>query len=150
MNLLKSSKYYTMIGYIAAGSTMHASSVVLDTAGYEGVQFIGSIGTVTAAGVIQVRPTHVAGSSTGTQVAISDAYAGTTSSTTAMTNKCIVSDIYKPSKRWMSVQLHRATQNAVINAVVAVLYKAHKMPVTQPTGTGGVIDDTQTASPTTG
>lgn len=154
-SILRECAVREMIPYTAAGSSTILSGRVLDMQGYEGVCFIAAIGTVTAGGVIQIRPRHGAVNSTTGMVTMTSYVSGTTLSTTNMTRKCIVNDLYRPTKRYVSVNMHRATANAVIEGVVALQYGSKKKPVSQSTGTGtgvsggGVIDSDFYTAPTT-
>lgn len=154
-SLLRECVVTEMIPYTAAGTTTILSGRVLDMQGFEGVAFIASIGTVTAGGVIQVRPRHGAVQSTTGMVTMTSYVSGTTASTTAMTRRIIINDLYRPTKRYVSVNLHRATANALVESVIAVQYGSKKKPVSQSTGVGtgvsggGVIDGDFYTAPTT-
>jgi hypothetical protein len=111
-------------------------SGVLDMSEYEGVLFIGLPTVVTAGGVLGISPKF--GSSSGTLTADTSAFAGTTASTTGMSEQSFVLDIIKPLTRYVGVQATKATQAAGMT-VLGIQYGAHKIPVDtwRSTGTGG-------------
>lgn len=151
-SIVKDAAVTEMIGYYAAGTSAIVSSRVLDMSGYDSCAFIGAVGTVTAGGVIKVIPRHGATSSSTGMVDMSTAAAATTASTTAHTRQTLIAEIHRPTKRYVSVKLHRATQNAVVEGVIAIRYNAHgglHFPLSQSTGAGGVIASTLTVAPTT-
>ncbi len=45
-------------------------------------------------------------------------------------NKLAVLDVYRPQERYVRLVVNRATQNAVIDGVIALQYKGRKAPVT--------------------
>lgn len=149
IGLLHGCKYTMMLSYTAAGTSDITPAVVIDTAGYEGVQFIASIGAVTATGRAIIYPEHSAASASTSMVAMTSYGSGTTSGTTAMGTKCIVLDLYRPTKRYVSAYIDRHTANVVVNSLIAICYGAKKQPVSQSTAANGVIDSDQYASPTT-
>lgn len=110
---------------VAAGTTNQTGAAV-DTQGFDGVMFIADIGALTATQVTSLKAQD--GLTSGG--AYND-IAG--SNTSAMadgdSNKLLVVDIYKPQLRFLKPVVLRATANAVINCVIAILYKGLKGPV---------------------
>lgn len=127
MNRANSEKTIRVMNAVAAGTTAQTSSVI-DMQGYEGVKIYTSFGTITAGAATSVK---VQQSSDDGAV---DTYADLTG--TAITvldtddNKVVLHDIHKPRERYLKAVVSRATQNAVIDGIVAVLYGARKQPTT--------------------
>ena len=110
-----------------AASTASTSSTGVDMLGYTGVRFIASLGTLTAGS----SPTMQAQSSSDDGVA--DAYAAIGSATAAMPdaddNKLLIVQVYRPKERYVRVNIPLATQNRVIDGIVAELYRAEQQAV---------------------
>lgn len=118
---------------VAAGAANIVSDQV-DTAGYEGVEFIVGFGTIVTNAVtsIKLQQSAVAGSGQadllGTSQAVSD----------ASDDKIFRTGIYRPEKRYVNVAILRATQNSTIDFVLALLYgKQGKIPITHGATVGG-------------
>jgi len=150
MNLVKNIGAFQHISQTTAGITDQTGANVIDTAGFEGVLFVGILDTITAAGTIRMYPRHSDSTGTGDQVACTgSAYiAGTTATTTDMETQLILLDVYKPLKRYVSVYVDKATQNTEIK-VLALPYGARVSPVAQSSGQYGVVDSVVAISPTT-
>lgn len=115
-------------GYTVAAGTSDVTSDVVDTAGYEGVRFIIGFGTITSGAVTSVKAQQGAASNgsdladlEGTSITVAD----------DDDNQIAVIDIRNPRERYVAAKVDRGTQNAVIDFVIAELYGARKMPVTE-------------------
>jgi len=152
MSLLNNVTVRQVIVQTTAGSTdltpNDAGGVVVDMQGYEGCLFLGVLDTVTAAGTVQLIPMHSDATSTTDLVAMSSYTAGTTATVAEHDGQTIMLDVYKPLKRYLGVTVDKATQPTEIR-VLAMPYNTHKGPVSQSTGTNGVLDPTLVVSPTT-
>lgn len=119
----------------AAGQTVITGAPV-DTAGYDGVCYIVPLGPITANAVTSLKVQQAADSGgspddftdlAGTNQAIAD----------DADNTVRYVDIRNPGKRYVKLVISRATQNATVGGVVAVLYRASWAPVTQGTNVSG-------------
>lgn len=125
MNRANSEKTVRALNGVAAGTTAQTSSAI-DTQGYEGVKLYSLFGAITsgAATSVKVQQCDTSGGTyadlEGTSVTVAD----------DDDNQVVVHDIYRPRERFLKVVISRATQNAVIDGVVAVLYGAAKQPTT--------------------
>jgi hypothetical protein len=133
-NLFHEAKVIRIAAAQAAGATDYTGATVVDTQGYEGVAFIVLFGTITAGAVtgIKVQQGQAANLSDaadlkGTALAIAD----------TQSNKALITDIYKPAERYVKPIVTRATQNAVIDGIIAILYNARTAPVTHDAGIVG-------------
>lgn len=105
---------------VAAGATDITDATAVDTAGYDGVRFIFSFGAITSGAVTSVAAASLA---TSSPTAGTDDILGS-SITVGDTNddKIFILDIAKPKLRYVRPFVKRATQNAVLNCIVAELY----------------------------
>lgn len=112
----------------AAGTTAITSAAV-DTAGYNGCLFVVPLGPIVSGAVTSLKVQQ------SSDDAATDTYDDLTGSaqTIADTDDDGVKyvDIVKPGKRYLKLVVSRATQNATIGSVVAILYNTRRRPVTQ-------------------
>lgn len=129
MNLTSDIKTVVAKAAVAAGSTDITDATVIDTAGYEGVRFIFLFGTLTSGTITSVG---VAGKDENTPAAGTDDLEGT-KITVADTEsgKAFIVDIAKPTKRYLRPFVKCATQNAVLNGIIAELYSPRGKPATK-------------------
>lgn len=126
VNLAQSVKIIRVMNAQAAGSTPVNSSVV-DMEGYEGIYFVASFGALVATQVTSLKaqqdtvlaftddPQDLLGTLVG-PLADGDG------------NKQLGLDIHRPRERFVRVVVNRATANATIDGVVAILYGPRKAP----------------------
>lgn len=127
--LLPNTRYIRSINATAAGIT-DINGTGVDTQGYEGVLFIASLGTLTATQVTSLKAQH--SKDDGSADAYVDATgAATGNAADADSNKLLVLDVRNPQRRYVRPVLKRATANAVVDGVVAILYSTKKAPTTQ-------------------
>ena len=147
-NLLKNVAVKQILGYYAAGTTKRTSDIV-DMAGYDGVMFVASLGTIIEAGTLDVfveqdtanATTYMTRLATTTVLTLTAAHA-------TLTKSCIIVDVYRPKERYLQCNITPAAQNAVILGIVAILYKSHKAPVAQvATALNAVIKSTTLTEP---
>lgn len=112
---------------VAAGSSDITDAAEVDMAGYDGVIFIALLGTLTAGQVTKLRANG--GNVSGTHAEL--AGATTAAAADGDSNTALVVDVYRPIHRYMRPSVLRATQNAVVNGILAIRYKGSKAPVTQ-------------------
>lgn len=96
--------------------------------GYDGIAFLADLGTVADGSVLTLTPQQGEASDGSDAVAISGA---ATSAVTASTssNKLIQTDTIRPTGTYVRAQLTRTAQNATVNTIIALLYRARKAPV---------------------
>lgn len=127
MNRANTEKVIRVLDAVAAGQTTQTSSAI-DTAGYDGVKIYSLFGAITAGAVTSVKVQQ------SSDDAVADAYADLAGSSISVAddddNQVVVHDIYRPRERYLKAVISRATQNAVIDGIVAVLYCAAKAPTT--------------------
>lgn len=142
--LLPVTKHVVVANYRAAGTSNYSSTPV-DMQGYDGVKFYVPVSTHTAAGT--VAATFSEGASTSAFNTLTATSANMTGTTDA-DSRVMVVDIYRPKDRYVRTTITRATQNTSIGPIVAELYGASKMAITQSTG-DGIIDTDTVQSPST-
>ena len=105
---------------VAAGSSDITDATAVDTAGYEGVRFIFSFGAITGSAVTSVAAASLA---TSAPTPGTDDIAGSSITVPdTADDKIFILDIYKPALRYVRPFVKRATQNAVLNSIIAELY----------------------------
>jgi hypothetical protein len=111
----------------AAGTGDTISSDVVDTAGFAGVLFFTTFGAITATAVTSVKAQQGAASDLsdaadleGTAQSVADDDDGQT----------FAIDINQPRERYVRMQVVRATANAVIGEIYALLYGPRSLPQT--------------------
>jgi hypothetical protein len=116
---------------VAAGTTDTQVGPVLDTEGYDSVTFVMLLGTVTTAAVftLQVADGTLAN---GGDLAVVTGGVALTDAGGASSGKLLVSEIYRPVKRYVQLQLKRTIANVVISGAVAILHHGKAVPVASP------------------
>ncbi len=139
MNLNKNVKVVKVLaGASSAGTTLTSSAV--DTQGFEGVMFVGSIATANAGNFAKVQQSSDDGSS--------DTYADLegTKLVTGNDADSFLIDINKPRERYLKCLVVRGGANTATGDVYAILYGPRKAP----TSHGSTIDAETHASPAEG
>ncbi len=135
MQLINRGKVTLCKTTVAAGAADITDASVVDMQGFTGVQFIFSFGTITAGAATSVAASGLATSSptpgtddiAGSKVTVAD----------TDDDSVVVMDIYKPTQRYIRPFVKRATQNAVLNSIIAIQYGPEVMPVTHDASVHG-------------
>jgi len=110
---------------LADGQT-DPDSTAVDMAGFDGVVFIGVIGTITGTGTVTLAAAQSSDNSTFNALSGgSDAASGSADS-----DKLLMVDVYKPADRYVRTTLTRATANSVYGGTIALQYRARSKPTT--------------------
>jgi hypothetical protein len=113
---------------VAAGSTDITDATAVDMSGYSGVRFIFSFGAITTGAATSVAAASLA---TSAPTPGTDDVAGSKITVVDTADDSIyILDINKPLLRYVRPFVKRATQNAVLNSIVAELYGPIVAPVT--------------------
>ena len=155
MNLLKEARIDTIYkGDTATANTNVDATTLIDTAGYESVLLISTVQDVTggiSTGGYQLLPRHSAvnTSTTGITDLGSTCVAGTSNSLdTGNIGDIIAIDIYRPSKRYLSVSIDKpGNGKSLAGPVVALRYNPSVAPTSQMAA--NVIESKLVISPTT-
>ena len=108
-----------------AGQTA-INSTPVDMRGYEGVLFMVAAGAITGGGAQSINAAQDVASNgsftdlAGTKVTIAD----------DDDNQVFWLDVYQPSKRYVRLEIARATQNSAFGEIYAILYGAKQLPET--------------------
>lgn len=116
----------------AAAQTAITSSAV-DTKGFGAVRFLVLVGPVVSGAVTSVKVQQ--SDDDGSSDAYSDLLGTSQTIADDADNTHIYVDILRPGKRYLKLVVTRGTQDATIGGVIAELYQADSLPVTQ-TATG--------------
>lgn len=136
MNLSKNAKVVRVkLAQTSAGTAINSDSV--DMQGFEGVMFFGSFGTANAsnfANAAQSEDDSSFADLKDTKVVPGD------------NNDSFLIDVYRPTERYVRCEIDRGGANTATGDIYAVLYGAHKAPVTH----GTTIDAETHVSPAEG
>ena len=113
--------------YAVAAGAADITSDEVDTAGFDAVRFIQGFGAITTGAVTSFK----AQQDTVTGMATAADIAGSSITVTdAHDNKVAIIDIIRPQERFLRVKTLRATQNSVVDFLIAELYQARSEPIT--------------------
>ena len=135
MNLLTDVEFRRISNAVAAGTDDTIDCTIVDMEGYDEVTFVLALGTVTDTSVVTFQIAQHSTNVSGSMV-VSKATSGAITSdgtTIALSNKLIAITVTQPMYRYLEAQVVRATANAVIDGVFAILSKARKRPTIQGT-----------------
>lgn len=128
MNLSKNVQVDQVLGYFAAGTTKRTSTI-LDMAGYDGVMFVASLGTLIDAGTVDVFVEQNTVNSTSGMARLAGQAAYTvTAANASLTQSAIVVDVYRPVEQFVQCNITPAAQNAVVLGIVAIRYSGRVKP----------------------
>ncbi len=133
LNMLTDCKI-TRVENAAAAAQTEVVTDVLDNEGFDGVLYIVAAGEVTDGSVVTCTAKENTANSTSspTPTAVTGgATAAHTAASNDADNKLFVVDVRRPTKRYQFLSVTRTTQNAVIDSIVAIQYRARSLPVTQ-------------------
>ena len=122
MNLSKDVKVTLVQAPLADGQTDPDSSSV-DMQGFEGVLFIGIVGTVTGSGTASLKASQSSDNSS-----FNDLSGVTATGSAGGSDKFILLDVYRPLDRYVRTTLTRAVANPIYGGTIAIQYGAHKKP----------------------
>ena len=114
----------------AAGQTA-INGAMVDMQGYEGVVAVVEMGTIAATAVTSIKWQQ---SDTTTSADFSDLEGTGIAIAADDDDEIFVSELYKPTKRYVRAVVERGTANAALRAATYVQYKARTAPVVQGTG----------------
>lgn len=130
MALLSTDTKKTRVINATAAGTTTVNGTAIDMQDFEGVEFTACIGTLTAGQQTVLKAQQSADGSTNWTDITGAAQPPTGVMPDADSNKMLVLDVYRPQVRYIRAVVVRATQNAVIDSVVADQYGAKKKPTT--------------------
>jgi hypothetical protein len=110
---------------VAAGTT-EIDATHVDMQGWDGVLFAFIFGTLTAGQVTTPKVQNGALSDDSDQADIAGAAAAALAD--ADSGKCVLIDVYRPQGRYVRPVVTRGTQNAVLQAIIAIQYQGRRIP----------------------
>ncbi|MBI4586967.1 MAG: hypothetical protein HY717_23390 [Planctomycetes bacterium] len=132
-NLTKNTKLIRHSNAVAAGVTTITPSAGVDMKGFDSCTFIAALGAI------------VAGAATSVEVhqssddGVADAYGSLLGSKVTVAddqdNKLVFVEVTRPQKRYLKLIVNRATQNATLDGIVAVLSGPQAAPPTHDSTT---------------
>lgn len=115
----------------ASAATTAVDTDVVDMQGFESIAFIALLGDVTNGSVLTLTGKTNTASSTSspTPTTLVDTATFTADASSA-DDKVMVLDLHRPRDRYVFASLTRTTANAAVDGVLAVLYNANQVPIT--------------------
>lgn len=123
LELGKDCKIVRLLNDVAAGTGDTQTGSTVDMQGFDNCLLLFAIGAVTATGTAKCK----AGQGAAANGSDASDLAGSGYSVT-VSNKLAVLDIIKPTARYITPAIVRATANVVIDSVVAILYNGRTRP----------------------
>jgi len=133
INSLQQETKVTRAANAAAAAQTDVTSSAIDTKRFEGCLFIVAMGAITGGAVTSayVAQCDTSGGSytelDGTRLTIAD----------DDDNQVFLMDIKQPTERYLKCVVDRATQDAVVDGIIAVQYAAKDIPTTHDSTTVG-------------
>ena len=128
LDITKDCKIIQAAGAATAG-TGNVDTVVIDMQGYNAISFLASLATSKSGSALALRALEGA-SSDSLNVYTTDQFAAKYTSTGLGTDHLLAGSVIRPKDRYVQGRLTRATQNASVNGIIAVLHNAIKSPTT--------------------
>jgi hypothetical protein len=129
MNLSKNVKVTLVQAPLADGQT-DPDSAAVDMQGFEGVMFLGIVGTVTGAGTAALKV-----SQSSDNVNFNDLSGVVATGAAGGSDKFILLDVYRPLDRYVRTTLTRAVANSIYGGTIAIQYSSHKRPTVHDAST---------------
>lgn len=115
---------------IAAALNTDSNSTILDMAGYEGVLFIAPITASVATGVAGLKIEQSDTAADGGMALITGCSVTKTAVGTELANTALTAEVYQPRKRYVQAVRTSLTANITFGSLIAIMYGAKKLPVT--------------------
>jgi len=143
MNLSKNIKITQAITPTAgAAGTTAINGATLDMTGWDGVLMVVTMGAITGSAVTSINAAQAAASTFADLLGTGQTIADTDD------EDIFVIDLYRPTERYVRIEVARATQNAVVSS--AVYYQYAGSNVKLPASNGSTINLEQHSSPAEG
>jgi hypothetical protein len=120
----------TQISNGATAGTTPVTSSIINMSGYDGVLFIASMGTVTNGSVLTLQCNQNTANSTSGMAEITGAITAAVTASSS-SNTLMVLDVYRPLEQYLEAVWTPTTDNAALNCIIAIQYKASKKPTVQ-------------------
>ncbi len=129
LNLTKNTKLVRHEVAVAAGVTVITPTTAVDCLGFESCTFVALMGAIVAGAATSVEVHQSAAASSGftalkdSKVTVADDQDG----------KAVFVEVTRPQKRYLKLVVNRATQNATLDGIIALLSSPKIAPVTHDT-----------------
>lgn len=120
----------TVVSGAQADGTGTISGAILDMSGFEGVAWIAKFDDVDDGAVLTLQAQQSASNSAGGMATLVG-NASYTAGASDADDDVLVMDLCKPLKRYVRPQLVIASANATLATIIAIQYRAKKLPTTQ-------------------
>lgn len=127
-NITQDCKLIRHSNAVAAGATAITPSAGIDTAGFDAVTFIAMFGAIVTSAVTSVKVQQ------SDDDGVSDGYSDLEGSSVSVAddddNQIVAVEIIRPQKRYLKMIVSRATANATLDGIVAILHSGNVSPTT--------------------
>jgi hypothetical protein len=130
MNLLSETKTVVVSNAAAAGVTLITGNTI-DMLGFRGIMIIAHLGDNADTAVPELQGFQGDASNGSDAAKLAGTSDAAAFNATSGDNKILILDIEHPMKRYITPKLERNTANIVVQSIIALLYKARDVPVTQ-------------------
>ena len=127
MNFLYDAQFVSVENAAAAGTSTLTTDII-DMQGFDSIAFIVKLGDVTDTSVLTLTGLTNDTNDTVTPTTLADTVTFTAGASDA-DDKNLILDLHMPRQRYVYATLTRATANAVVDGIFAILYNAHEKPV---------------------
>lgn len=136
MNSLYQEAVVSVVSNAVTAGTTAVTTSALNMAGFDAVTYVAVLGTVTDGSVLTLTAyENTANSNSGGTAVTGGATASVTASSSSNTQ--FVVDVIRQADQYSYATLTRTTDNAVVNCILAIQYRAKVTPVTQPASVVG-------------
>lgn len=140
--LLENAEFRYVGAAVSASNSIDNNSSRIDMADYESVVFVTTIVDSVATGVATMAIQEADEDADTNMADVTDTLATATSATNDdLNNKLFVSEVFKPSKRYVQANRRSATANIAYGECIAIL-----IPKRQPATQGATVQDTARAA----
>jgi hypothetical protein len=126
MNLSETCKLVRHSAAVAAGATTITPSAGVDTKGFDSCMFVAAFGAIVSGGAVSIE-IHQSGDD-----GVADPYSALAGSKVTVADdqdgKLAYVEIVQPTKRYLKCIVNRATQNATLDSIVAILSGPKVLP----------------------
>ncbi len=133
MNLANETKIIRHSNAVAAGTTAITPSSGIDMKGFDSCLFLASFGAIVSGAATSVKVQQ--SSDDGVADGYSDLEGTSVTVADDDDNQVVAVEVVKPQKRYLKMIVSRATQNATLDGIVAILSGAKHVPTTHDSAT---------------
>lgn len=135
-SIFHDTKAYIGVAPVSLTGVAHVDGAGIDTAGYEGVAFICSVGVIAGGATVSFK---AQGCATDTDGSYTDITGADVTFADTDDGKVAIIDVHAPVLRWVRIVATNGAAFAALVSAQAIAYNAHSVPVTQVGVTGAFV-----------